>query len=64
MSDLPDDAGNFDVTPTSGYTFEAKVSKRTSNSYGGSQTRLPKGHLARRDSATGVKVMKNSGSGR
>lgn len=48
-TDLPGPKSNFDVTEASGYTFERKISKRTSNGYGGSQTRLPVGHLARRD---------------
>lgn len=38
-----------DVTETSGYTFEDKVPERVANGYGGTQTRLKKGHLARRD---------------
>jgi hypothetical protein len=47
--------GNFDVTEASGYTFEAKVKQRNSNGWGGTQTRLPKGHLARRDTMPVVK---------
>ena len=41
---------NFDVTEDSGYQFEEKVTSRNSNGWGGTQARLPKGHLARRDS--------------
>ena len=46
---------NFDVTEASGYTVESKISQRVANSYGGSQTTLPKGHLARRDTPITVK---------
>jgi hypothetical protein len=48
---------NFDVTPDSGYETEAKVRARNSNGWGGTQTRLPEGHLARRDT---VPVAKNA----
>lgn len=46
---------NFDVTPDSGYDFEGKVKQRTANGYGGTQTMLPEGHLARRDTPARVK---------
>lgn len=47
-----------DVTEKSGYTFEDKLDKRTSNGYGGTQTKLPVGHLARRDSPAVVEGSK------
>ena len=40
---------NFEPTPDSGYVFEGKTTMRNSNGWGGTQTRLPEGHLARRD---------------
>lgn len=43
------DLDNNDVSSKSGYTFENRVTKRNSNGYGGTQTKLPSGHLARRD---------------
>lgn len=46
---------NFDVTPNSGYTFEERVPGRNSNGFGGTQTKLPKGHLARRDTPARAK---------
>jgi len=45
---------NFDVTPNSGYTFEDRV-PRNSNGFGGTQTKLPRGHLARRDTMPAIK---------
>ena len=52
-----------DVTPASGYTFEGKVRLRNSNGYGGTQTQLPVGHLARRDTAPRLKRIALSGRG-
>jgi hypothetical protein len=52
-----------DVTPASGYTREAKVQQRNSNGWGGSQTQLPVGHLARRDTAPVRKSIRVSGGG-
>lgn len=49
---------NVDVTPVSGYTFERRVEERNSNGYGGTQTRLPVGHLARRDTEPRVKYLR------
>lgn len=46
---------NFDVTEDSGYTMEGKVRQRFANGWGGTQTRLKPGHLARRDSDSPVK---------
>jgi hypothetical protein len=48
---------NHDVTETSGYEFEEKIPFRTSNGFGGTQTKLPKGHLARRDTPPVAKQM-------
>lgn len=53
---------NFDVTEASGYEFEERQTQRFANGWGGTQTRLPKGHLARRDTPTSVKVVR-AGSG-
>lgn len=55
---------NNDVSEASGYMFEDKIPFRTSNGYGGTQTKLPRGHLARRDTPPVAKIMKNSGDGR
>ena len=50
---------NNDVTSDSGYVFEGKTKMRNSNGWGGTQTKLPEGHLARRDVPAMVKkVMK------
>ncbi len=50
--------GCNDVTEASGYTIEAKVPSRNSNGWGETQTRLPVGHLARRDTPPVRKSMK------
>lgn len=49
---------NYDVTSNSGYEFETRVKARNSNGWGGTQTQLPKGHLARRDTIPAVKSAK------
>lgn len=49
---------NFEPTPDSGYEFEGKTSMRNSNGWGGTQTKLPRGHLARRDTEARAKKMK------
>lgn len=54
---------NFNVTPASGYTFEKRVDERNSNGWGGTQTTLPKGHLARRDTIPVAKTIKPGGDG-
>lgn len=54
---------NHDVTIVSGYEFEDKVPRSTSNGFGGTQTKLPRGHLARRDTPPVAKQM-NSGNRR
>lgn len=46
---------NLDVTENSGYTFEEQVPQRFAQGWGGTQTRLPRGHLARRDASSEVK---------
>lgn len=50
--------GCNDVSPDSGYTMEAGIQERTANGWGDSQTRLPKGHLARRDTPAERKSLK------
>jgi hypothetical protein len=54
---------NFDVTEASGYTFEERVKMRNSNGYGGTQTKLPEGHLARRDTPARAKHVRALGAG-
>lgn len=54
---MPDTNIN-DVSPISGYNFEKKTGERTSDGYGGQQTRLPQGHIARRDAANSVRSTK------
>lgn len=49
MDVKPQPPHNFDVTEASGYEFEERQTARLFNGWGGQQTRLPKGHLARRD---------------
>jgi hypothetical protein len=51
----PKYAGHFTVTEASGYTYEAPQESRVANSYGDDMTRLPIGHLARRDVPANVK---------
>lgn len=52
---------NFDVTEDSGYQTEGKVQQRFGNGWGGTKTRLPPGHLARRDSGSDTKHAKAGG---
>jgi hypothetical protein len=47
-----------DVTRAGGYTFESRVARRNSNGWGGTQTKLPAGHLARRDTEPSAKRLK------
>src|SRR5688572_11020034 len=48
-----------DVSSTTGYRVEDETSQRNSNGFGGTHTKLPEGHLARRDNpATKVKSPK------
>jgi hypothetical protein len=54
---------NSDVTSASGYTVEDRVKLRNSNGYGGTQTRLPEGHLARRDTIPRLKRIRRGGVG-
>jgi len=49
---------NGDVTEASGYNFEASVKQRLHNGWGRTQTRLPKGHLARRDAEPAIGTLK------
>lgn len=57
----PKDCGHFMVTEKSGYTYEAPQEQRTANSYGDDMTRLPIGHLARRDTPARVKNARRGG---
>lgn len=50
-----------DVTRAGGYTFEDRVVLRNSNGWGGTQTRLLKGHLARRDTIPNARQLKATG---
>ena len=55
MSDIKPEPNN-DVTSASGYTVEGKTLERVANGWGGSQTKLRRGHLARRDAKPVVKA--------
>lgn len=44
-----------DVSTAIGYELETRVQDRFANGWGGTQTRLPSGHLARRDAKPTVK---------
>jgi hypothetical protein len=57
----PKYAGHFTVTEASGYTYEAPQTERFANSYGDDMTRLPIGHLARRDGPNAVKHARAGG---
>lgn len=58
MADYTKQPGCNDVSPDSGYTMEAGVTERNSNGWGDTQTKLPKGHLARRDTMPVRKSLK------
>lgn len=47
-----------DVTASSGYTFEGRQTKRIFGGWGGMQTKLPEGHMARRDTPTTARELK------
>ena len=47
-----------DVSSTSGYKLEAETKDRNSNGWGGTHTKLPVGHLARRDTSPDVTPVK------
>jgi hypothetical protein len=57
-----DDCSNCDVTEASGYMVEGKVRARNSDGWGGTPTRLPAGHLARRDSSVAIKTLRENNS--
>lgn len=54
---MPEDKRGMtkEVTENSGYSFEARQTSRVHDGWGATQTRLPEGHLARRDAKPEVK---------
>lgn len=51
-----------DVTEATGYDMESKQEKRFANGHGKTHTRLPRGHLARRDTNASVKETGSGGT--